>query len=174
MLEPKNALAVEETDSSYIVTYRGTATDTAQTIATMKVFVRLGNDSVTAMSVASFAWDLPSKMRIYTEPGSFTDLSICRAGGPRLVEMSGRPTITVTPQPIVERGEIRLTVPHATEATVSLYNGSGIIVRQLYSGYISSGVFVIPFETELLASGAYVVSVETPTDIVGQQFLIAR
>ncbi len=174
MLEPKNAMAVEETDSSYIVTYRGSATDTIQTIATMKAFVRLGNDSVSALSVASFQWDVASKMRIYTQPGSFTDLSICRAGGPRLVAMSGAPTITVMPQPIVERGEIRLTIPHATMATVSLFNGSGIIVRTLFNGPVSPGTLVIPFEAELLASGAYVVSVETPTDIVGQQFLISR
>jgi hypothetical protein len=59
-------------------------------------------------------------------------------------------------------------------ATVSLFNGSGIIVRTLFNGPVSPGTLVIPFEAELLASGAYVVSVETPTDIVGQQFLISR
>jgi hypothetical protein len=61
-----------------------------------------------------------------------------------------------------------------TNATISLYNGDGIVVRQLYRGVVTPGRFVIPFDVGLLASGAYVISLETSTDLVGQQFMISR
>lgn len=174
MLEPKNAHAVIETDSTYIVTFRGVASDTVERIALMSAFVRLGNDSTTPVTLVSFEWEGTDKMRIYSEPGSFTDLSICKAGGPRLISAISRPTLRIDPQPLIDRGQVTCMFTETTNATISLYNGDGIIVRQLYRGAVTPGRFVIPFDVGLLASGAYVISLETSTDLVGQQFMISR
>ena len=94
MLQPLNINNIQETDDSYLVTFMGQSYDTVETLADLKVFVRLGNDSITPIEIDSFAWNESNRMRIYTEDGSFTDESICQAGGPRLLAVIGHPPIS--------------------------------------------------------------------------------
>ena len=174
MLEPRGVSSVEEADNYYIVTLKGTATDTIQRLASFSAFVRLGNDTATDLTFESFSWDEPSRMRIYTETGSFTDLSICKAGGPRLTAVAGHPVLRVTPQPITDKGEVICDFGQPEDIQVVIYDGNGTAVRELFTGSVPAGEFRMPFATMDLAAGPYVMSVRTRWHSVAEQFIIVR
>ena len=174
MLEPLVTSGVEESDDSYIVTFMGRAYDTVETLARLKVFVRLGNDSVTPIQVDTFSWHESNRMRIYVENGSFTDESICQAGGPRLLAVAGHPTLRITPQPLVDRGEALGTLGAEENARLVLYTADGQVITTLYSGRLSAGDFRIPFEIGAIANGTYLIALETPSHSVATQIIVLR
>ncbi|MFN6112600.1 MAG: hypothetical protein ACK47W_02500 [Bacteroidota bacterium] len=174
MLEPRGVASVEEADDSYVVTLKGTASDTIQQLASFKAFVRLGNDTTTDLAFESFSWDEPSRMRIYTETGSFTDLSICKAGGPRLTAVAGHPILRVMPQPVSDRGEMICDFAQPEDIQVVIYDGSGVAVRELFAGSVPAGEFRLPFASMDLPAGPYVMSVRTRRHSVAEQFIIVR
>jgi hypothetical protein len=174
MLEPRGLAELEEADNYYIVTLSGTATDTIQQLASFDAFVRLGNDTTTALEFESFQWLEESRMRVYTESGSFTDLSICKAGGPRLTAVAGHPILRVTPQPVADQGEVICQFGQSEIIRVMIYDGDGTPLREIYSGPVAAGEFRLPFTTADLAAGAYVMSVRTEGQAVAEQFIIMR
>ncbi|MBU3699051.1 MAG: hypothetical protein FGM33_03440 [Candidatus Kapabacteria bacterium] len=174
MLEPRDLTTIEEADKHYIVTLKGRATDTIQRLASFRAFVRLGNDTATDLTFESFTWDEPSRMRIYAENGLFTDLSICKAGGPRLTAVAGHPILRVMPQPITDKGEVICDFGQAEDIQVVIYDGNGTAVRELFTGSVPAGEFRLPFTTMDLAAGPYVMSVRTRWHSVAEQFIIVR
>ncbi|MEN9281133.1 MAG: hypothetical protein RL594_68 [Bacteroidota bacterium] len=174
MLEPRGIDSVEEVDHAYLITLKGVATDTIQQLASINAFVRLGNDTATALEFESFQWEEPSRMRVYMENGSFTDLSICKAGGPRLTAVAGHPTLRVLPQPVSDRAEVICDFAQAEVITVTIYDGDGTPVRELFSGPVSAGEFRLPFSPLDMAAGPYVMSVRTQFQSVATQFIIVR
>ncbi|MEY3386710.1 MAG: hypothetical protein RIR53_1521 [Bacteroidota bacterium] len=174
MLEPRDLTTVEEDDNYYIVTLKGTATDTIQRLASFRAFVRLGNDTTTDLTFESFTWDEPSRMRIYPENGSFTDLSICKAGGPRLTAVAGHPVLRVMPQPVSDKGEVIVDFGQAEDIQVVIYDGNGSAVRELFTGSVPAGEFRLPFASMDLPAGPYVMSVRTRWQSVAEQFIIVR
>lgn len=174
MLEPRNINNIQETDDSYLVTYMGQSYDTVETIAQLKVFVRLGNDSVTPIEIDSFAWHESNRMRIYTEDGSFTDESICQAGGPRLLAVAGHPTLRVSPQPLVDRGDATGTIGLEENVRLVLYTADGELLQTLFTGRLPAGDFRIPIEIGAIANGTYLVALETPTHSVATQIIVLR
>ncbi|MFN4985433.1 MAG: hypothetical protein ACK5BQ_01755 [Ignavibacteria bacterium] len=174
MLQPLNINNVQETDDSYLVTFMGQSYDTVETLADLKVFVRLGNDSITPVEVDSFAWHESDRMRIYKEDGSFTDESVCQAGGPRLLAVAGHPTLRVTPQPLVDRGEANGTIGTEANVRLILYTADGQAMSTLFAGRLPAGDFRIPFEIGAIANGTYLVALETPTHSVATQIIVLR
>lgn len=174
MLEPRMVGDVQETDDSYLVTLVGQAFDTVQTIANLSVFVRLGNDSVTPVEVDSFAWHVSDRMRIYKENGSFTDESICQAGGPRLLAVAGHPTLRVSPQPLIDKGEATGTIGTEELVRLVLYTADGQVLTTLFTSRLPAGDFRIPIEIGAIANGTYLVALETPTHSVATQIIVLR
>lgn len=174
MLEPRQVSDIQETDDSYLVTFLGQSYDTVETIAQLKVFVRLGNDSVTPIEVDSFAWHESNRMRIYTEDGSFTDESICQAGGPRLLAVAGHPTLRVSPQPLIDKGEAIGTIGLEENVRLILYTADGEVLTTLFAGRLPAGDFRIPIEIGAIANGTYLVALETPTHSVATQIIVLR
>lgn len=174
MLEPRGVTNLEEADNYYIVTLSGTVADTIQQLTSFNAFVRLGNDTATALEFESFSWTDDTRMRIYTESGSFTDLSICKAGGPRLTAVAGHPILRVTPSPVADKGEVVCLFGQDEVIRVVIYSADGAPLRQLYAGPVAAGEFRLPFTTMDLAAGAYVMSVRTESHSVAEQFIIMR
>lgn len=174
MLEPRGVTNLEEADNYYIVTLSGAATDTIQQLASFDAFVRLGNDTSTVLEFESFQWLEESRMRIYAESGSFTDLSICKAGGPRLTAVAGHPILRLTPQPVADKGELLCLFAQDEVIRVLIYDGAGTPVREIYSGPVAAGELHLPFTTMDLAAGAYVMSVRTERHSASEQFIIMR
>lgn len=174
MLQPLDVNNTAEADDSYIVTYLGQAFDTVETIAHLRVFVRLGNDSVTPFTIDTFVWHESDRMRIYKENGSFTDESICQAGGPRLLAVAGHPTLKVSPQPLIDKGEATGTIGQDENVRLMLYTAEGQVLTTLFMGRLTSGDFRIPFEIGAIANGTYLVSLETPSSSVATQIIVLR
>lgn len=174
MLEPRGVTDLEEADNYYIVTLAGRATDTIQQLASFDAFVRLGNDTATALEFESFQWLEESRMRIFAESGSFTDLSVCKAGGPRLTAVAGNPILRVSPQPVADRGEVICLMAQDEVVRVVIYDADGTPVREVFSGPVAAGEFHLPFSTMDLAAGAYVMSLRTQHHSVAEQFIIIR
>ena len=126
------------------------------------------------MEVDSFAWHESDRMRIYKEDGSFTDESVCQAGGPRLLAVAGHPTLRVTPQPLVDRGEANGTIGTEANVRLILYTADGQAMSTLFAGRLPAGDFRIPFEIGAIANGTYLVALETPTHSVATQIIVLR
>ncbi|MFN4907404.1 MAG: choice-of-anchor D domain-containing protein [Bacteroidota bacterium] len=101
--------------------------------------------------------------RLRTENGSIA-ITICEAGGPRLVRRSGRLRVEVLPNPVAEQGEIVTETYERGMHSLKLISTGGEVAHEIsWPHDASSPVVHHRIPVELLTSGLYQVVLETPS-----------
>lgn len=175
LLEPLNALQVQEEQEDYIATFRGEAKDTAGILSMMRFRARLGNDSITPLRFESFQWVETTKIKSTTEDGEFLLNDLCREGGKtRLVLLRSKLSATITPNPVHTQATIRLTLREDTHVRLVLSNVIGKEIRTVKDADFKAGAYDTSFDTELLPSGKYYIVLHTERDVVYEPFMISH
>ncbi len=175
LLEPLNALQVQEEQEDYIATFRGEAKDTAGILSMMRFRARLGNDSITPLRFTSFQWVETTKIKSTTEDGEFLLNDLCREGGKtRLVLLRSKLSATITPNPVHTQATIRLTLREDSHVRLVLSNVIGKEIRTINDAHFKSGEYQTSFDTELLPSGKYYIVLHTERDVVYEPFMISH
>lgn len=175
LLEPLNALQVQEEQDDYIATFRGEAKDTAGILSMMRFRARLGNDSLTPLRFESFQWVETTKIRTITEDGEFLLNDLCREGGKtRLVLLRSKLSASITPNPVHTQGTIRLTLREDSHVRLVLSNVLGKEIRTINDADFKAGVYDAMFQAEQLPSGKYYIVVKTERDVVYEPFMISH
>lgn len=117
---------------------------------TMVAFYALGNRS----SSRSFTLEL-SNVRFVT--GAVTDVEETPAVVTELALSN------VAPNPVRERGTVRVAMPTAGRARVTVYDLMGRTVATLHEGDLPAGETRLTLDASALASGTYVMRLETAT-----------
>lgn len=82
--------------------------------------------------------------------------------------------VSVTPNPVVDRGSIVVALARAGQVTVDLYDATGSHVRTLHRGEHAAGQLNIELATAGLASGTYHVAVSMPGALLQQPVTVVR
>ncbi len=111
---------------------------------------------------------------IRSEPGTFKLLGICREGGTRLFNPSGKVELMqINPNPASEDIEIKVNLIEDGASTVSVYNLNGIKLREFI---LNKGVGLKTLNLNLndYDSGLYFIQLRTPTVLNYQKLMIVK
>jgi hypothetical protein len=88
--------------------------------------------------------------------------------------VAGHPTLRVSPQPLIDKGEATGTIGTEELVRLVLYTADGQVLTTLFTGRLPAGDFRIPIEIGAIANGTYLVALETPTHSVATQIIVLR
>jgi hypothetical protein len=114
------------------------------------------------------------KFNIKTQPGLFKLLGICREGGTRLINPTGKAEIMqIIPNPASEDIEIKVNLIEDGATTLSIFNSNGLKVKVLnISG--ETGMQTIQLDGRDYSNGLYFIQLQTPTVVANQKLMIIK
>lgn len=165
MLEPLgvNAVDVEDFDGRYTLTLRGTTSSSLAALVTQKFLARLGNDSVTDVSLASFRWlDVPRQLTTHT-PGEVRLRGVCSTyGNARLLNQTAV-MVQATPNPVYGSAvTLRLFARQATTGTLIVSDLQGTVIVTREGVALDETWQRAVIDLGLVSAGTYTVTVVTP------------
>lgn len=176
LLEPLEALQVDDAGSDYILTVRGEVKDTVGILATMKFRARLGNDSLTPLAFESFRWIETTKLKVATQNGEFLLNDLCKAGGvTRLVKKGISLSLaSITPNPVRTATTLSFVLAERTGVRISVIDIMGREMSIIKNEVLSSGKYETILSTEFMANGRYFVVLRTDNDVLFQPMQVAK
>lgn len=165
MLEPLdvNAVDVEDIDGRYTLTLTGTTSSSLTSLVTQKFLARLGNDSVTDVTLASFRWlDVPRQVTTHT-PGEVRLRGICSTyGNARLLNQTAV-MVQATPNPVYGSVvALRLFARQATTGTLIITDLQGTVIATRQDVVLDETWQRAVIDLGLVSAGTYTVTVVTP------------
>lgn len=110
-----------------------------------------------------------------TNAGRETASGIARLARPRLVEPSADVELQgAIPNPISQKGVIRITLPKRASLTLRLRNLHGRVVKVFARGRFEAGVHEFPWNSTRLRSGLYMIELESKGAVYRRAVLVER
>ena len=168
MLEPLgvNPVDVEDVDGRYTLTLRGTTTSALTSLVTQRFLARLGNDSVTDVTVSSFRWlDVPRQVTTHT-PGEVRLRGICSTYGTARLLTQTPVMVQATPNPVY--GSVlglRMYAPKATTGTLIVTDLQGTVIATRKDVILDPSWPRSMIDLGLVSAGSYTVTVVTPEHV---------
>jgi hypothetical protein len=132
-------------------------------IARINFEAALGNDSVTALTLATPSSNSAS-LNLTKADGQFKLLNVCYAGGARFLNPSGKASIThVHDNPATDNITFDLNTVEKGITTIRLADAFGRQVRILASEEFTAGDHTLNYDLAGISSGRYFLILETPT-----------
>jgi uncharacterized protein (TIGR02145 family) len=111
---------------------------------------------------------------IETTSGTFKLLGICREGGTRLFNPTGKVEIMqINPNPASDEIEISFNLIEDGTSTLSVYNLNGVKMKE-FNLAGETGFRKINLDARDFANGLYFIQLQTPTVITNQKFMILK
>jgi hypothetical protein len=168
MLEPLgvNASAVEDVDGRYTLTLTGTTSSALTSLVTQKFLARLGNDSVTDVTVSSFRWlDVPRQVTTHT-PGEVRLRGICSTYGNARLLTQTPVMVQATPNPVYGSVvALRLYAQRATTGTLIVTDLQGTVITTREGVALDETWARAVIDLGLVSAGSYTVTVVTPEHV---------
>jgi hypothetical protein len=82
--------------------------------------------------------------------------------------------LAISPNPVEQTAQIRVSVPETQHATVALYNTLGQQVARIYDGTLTPGETSFELNVEALPAGTYLVKVTSGTYTAVQRVIVTR
>ena len=168
MLEPLgvNASDVEDADGRYTLTLTGTTSSALTSLVTQKFLARLGNDSVTDVTLASFRWlDVPRQVTTHT-PGEVRLRGICSTYGNARLLTQTAVMVQATPNPVYgSEVALRLYAQRATTGTLIVTDLQGTVIATRDGVSLDQTWPRAVIDLGLVSAGSYTVTVVTPEHV---------
>ncbi len=163
-------------DSSYM-NISGKVSTTNE-LGQLLVVAGLGTVEETTIDIVEFILkdDLGNKVNyeIEKQAGLFKLLGICREGGTRLINPTGKVEIlSIIPNPASEDIEIKVNLIEEGVSTISVYNLNGAKLRE-FSLNEGTGLKTINLNLKDFDNGLYFIELQTPTVVNHQKLMIVR
>jgi Secretion system C-terminal sorting domain len=140
----------------------------------------LGNDTLTTITIDSIqAVGANGKIICVTldsANGAYRLTTICRAGGPRLIENARFTTrlAALKPNPASEAATIDIELGEYGATTLTVYSIMGQEVARLVDKTMNAGAYSLDFDAARLPSGVYFTVLQTPTQRITRRMEIVR
>jgi hypothetical protein len=106
--------------------------------------------------------------------GTFKLLGICREGGTRLINPTGKAEIlSIMPNPASEDIEIKVNLIEDGATLVSVYNSNGMKIKE-YSIIGETGQKTINLNARDFSNGLYFIQLQTPTVLENKKLMIIK
>jgi len=114
------------------------------------------------------------KAGINSKNGLFKLLGICREGGTRLINPTGKAEISsIIPNPASDDIEININLIEEGNTTLSIYNTNGTKFNEFYiSG--KTGLRTIKLNAKEFSNGLYYIQLQTPTVVESKKLMIIK
>jgi uncharacterized protein (TIGR02145 family) len=151
---------------------------TTNDLGQLLVIAGLGTVEETTIDIVEFILtdDSGNKVdfNIKTQPGLFKLLGICREGGTRLINPTGKAEIlSIIPNPASEDIDINVNLIEDGTTTLSIFNSNGLKVKELnISG--ETGMQTIKLDGRDYSNGLYFIQLQTPTVVANQKMMIIK
>ncbi|MEI6089226.1 MAG: choice-of-anchor D domain-containing protein [bacterium] len=111
---------------------------------------------------------------IDVENGTFKLLGICREGGTRLINPTGKAEIlSIMPNPASEDIEIKVNLIENGATIVSIFNSNGMKIKE-YNIIGETGQKTINLNAKDFSNGLYFIQLQTPTVLENQKLMIIK
>ncbi|MEI6091364.1 MAG: FISUMP domain-containing protein [bacterium] len=111
---------------------------------------------------------------IETKPGTFKLLGLCREGGTRLFNPTGKVEIMqINPNPASDDIEISFNLIENGNTTLSVFNSNGVKMKE-FNLVGETGLKTINLDAREFANGLYFIQLQTPTIITNQKLMILK
>lgn len=173
MIEPLGYTSITDDGQRYHVTYTGTASDAAGVLAKIRLATRLGNDTITDLTVDKFEWtDVPRQFWT-ADNGSVTATGLCITNGStRLLKERTRPAVLVAPNPSSgSMVSVRSYSAQSERGTLRVLDLQGTIIRELVDVPVSPEMPVVQVPMEYLPAGSYVMQLTVPSGMTSTMFV---
>ncbi len=165
-------------DSMYM-NVKGTFAATYE-LSQMLVTAGLGSVEETSLDIVEFNLTdeagnkIDSDLEIEKQPGLFKLLGICREGGTRLINPTGKAEILqIIPNPASDDIEIKVNLIEDGVSTLSVYNVNGVKLRE-FSLNDGTGLKTMYLNINDFANGLYFIQLLTPTVVNYQKLMIVK
>ena len=134
----------------------------SDTLAILKFIACLGNDTASALTLSD-SKVIDGKVNLSNENGEFKLLGICKEGGTRLINPSGKAGIhAINPNPAIDELKISVKNIEDGETNLIIYNSMGTEVNRIKVDNLS-GIQYINVNLSDYSSGIYFVKYQSPT-----------
>jgi uncharacterized protein (TIGR02145 family) len=177
ILSPQNRSTATIINDSTYVNVSG-AIGTSVELAQIPVVAGLGKVEQTTIDIVDFilkdAKGNKVDFDIKTTSGLFKLLGICREGGTRLINPTGKAEIlSIIPNPASDDIEININLIEEGNTTLSIYNTNGTKLNEFYiSGKI--GLQTIKLNARVFPNGLYFIELQTPTVVENRKLMIIK
>jgi hypothetical protein len=160
---------------SLIVEYTGIGSAASgTTLLNLPFIAALGNDSCTAVTIDSFAWNAQN-ITVTTQNGNFCLSNVCYQGGPQLINPNGTVSLSdPIPNPSNNSIEIGYSLIEQGQTTLILYDLLGHEVLRMVDAAMPPGTYTVVADVSALPAGTYVYSLRTPTIVMSNHLQISR
>jgi hypothetical protein len=111
---------------------------------------------------------------ITSENGTFRTLGICREGGTRLFNPTGKAEISsIIPNPASEDIEIKVSLIEDGATSLSIFNSNGLKVKE-FNIKGETGIHTIKLDGRDYSNGLYFIQLQTPTVVANQKLMIIK
>lgn len=146
---------------------------TSNILGTIECRVMLGTDDTITLQLQNLdAGGAP--VGLSAQAGKFTVLGICEAGGKRLFNPYGMPTVSIMPNPPHEGMNIDIHTVETGHHTLRIISSLGETVAVISDGILEHGDYTFSYPTDKLSNGTYRVIVQTPTMQMSTQCVIMK
>jgi hypothetical protein len=115
-----------------------------------------------------------SDIEIEKQSGLFKLLGICREGGTRLINPTGKAEIlSIIPNPASDDVEINVNLIEDGFSTLSVYNVNGLKLRE-FKFDDGTGLKSIEINAREFDNGLYFIKLQTPTVIENKKLMIVK
>jgi photosystem II stability/assembly factor-like uncharacterized protein len=80
--------------------------------------------------------------------------------------------VVIYPNPVSERANIAFTLQHQANVVVSVYNLSGMLVKEYTPGRLQSGLHEMQVDCSKMTTGGYVVMVRAGNEVFSSKFIV--
>jgi len=151
---------------------------TSVELAQILVVAGLGKVEETTIDIVDFKLtdDSGNKVDfdIKATPGLFKLLGICREGGTRLINPTGKAEIlSIIPNPASDDIEININLIEEGASLLSVYNSNGIKIKEInITG--ETGLRLINLNAKEFSNGLYFIQLQTPTVLENKKLIIVK
>lgn len=167
--------SVEKYGLRTVTYYQPITQDDENSLAELRFRIGLGDNLNSPLEISNSYQEAPVNVAINEESGTFTLFGVCRDGGERLFDSSGRLYLNdVSPNPSASTINIHFGIIEPGFATIIIYNLSGQKVLTAIDKYLSPGTYSIEANIEELSPGIYWMKLETPSDRIVKRVIVNR
>lgn len=173
MIEPLGYTSIKDDGQRYHVTFTGSTSDASGVLAKIRLATRLGNDTVTDLSVDKFEWtDIP-RQSWTADNGSIKATGLCITdGSTRLLKERTRPAVMVSPNPSAGPSvSVRTYAAQPERGILRLLDLQGMVIREIGDVAVSPELPVTLVQMEYLPAGSYVMQLTVPSGTTSTMFV---
>lgn len=173
MIEPLGYTSIKDDGQRYHVTFSGTTTESSGVLAKIRLATRLGNDTVTDLSVDKFEWTDVPRQTWTADNGSVTATGLCITdGSTRLLKERARPAVMVSPNPSAGPSvSVRTYAAQPERGILRLLDLQGMVIREIADVAVSPELPVTMVQMEYLPAGSYVMQLTVPSGTTSTMFV---